>query len=423
MTYDEAIDYLYRTAPMFQQVGAQGYKAGIEGMEALDELLGHPHRSFQSVHVGGTNGKGSVSHMIASVLQAAGKKVGLYTSPHLKDFRERIQVNGIPIPQEDVVQFIRKMQPDIERIKPSFFEITTAMAFDFFRQQGVDWAVVEVGLGGRLDSTNVIRPEVSVITNVSLDHTQFLGTTKAQIAAEKAGIIKAGVLAVVGETDPESAPVFQQRAWEVGAPLCWFADQRYQDQDAEHFGRWFMVRELQSGAQHDWELGMEGDYQGRNLCTALAVLDLLALPLGISERDIRTGLAAARVPGRWQTISREPCPTIVDTGHNQAGIEFVAAQLRRQEYKKLYFVLGMVGDKDVMGILGLLPPEAYYLFTQARIPRALPAQELATMAREVGLRGQVAEDVAGGLARARALAGAEDLIFVGGSTFTVAEVL
>lgn len=424
MTYSETIEYLYNTAPMFQSVGGGAYKEGLENTHALNDLFGHPYRAFRTIHVGGTNGKGSVSQMLYAVLKEAGYKVGLYTSPHLKDFRERMQVDGQMIPEQDVIDFVKNMRPHIEELKPSFFEITTVMAFDFFRRQEVDIAVIEVGMGGRLDCTNVIDPLVSVITNISLDHTQYLGDTLPKIAGEKAGIIKNGAPVVVGEYQPETAPTFIAKARETNSPIT-FADQRYRC--TGHNGRMFEIESLLDGYRFTLQSGMEGDYQQRNLCTTLATLDTLTglLPKPLTTMEVRRGLAAARVPGRWQNIAAktDPCPIICDTGHNEAGLTFVTEQLKRQSYKKLYFVLGVVADKDLDHILPLLPREAHYIFTQASLPRALKADELAVKARKAGLTGEVAPTVAEALAKARQHASAGDLIFVGGSTFTVAEVL
>lgn len=424
MTYQETIEYLYNTAPMFQNIGGKAYKEGLETTVALNALLGNPYEAFRSVHVGGTNGKGSVSQMLCAVLREAGYKVGLYTSPHLKDFRERIQADGRMISERDVIDFIERMRPHIETLRPSFFEITTAMAFDFFRRQQTDIAVVEVGMGGRLDCTNVITPLASVITNISFDHMQFLGDTLPKIASEKAGIIKPGVPVVVGESRPETAPTFIAKARETDSPIV-FADQRYRC--AGHDGRMFEIESLTGGYRFTIQLGMEGDYQQRNLCTALAALDVLTdrLPRPLTTMQVRRGLAEARVPGRWQNIATgsDPCPIICDTGHNEAGLAFVTEQLERQSCDKLYFVLGVVADKDLDHILPLLPRDAHYIFTQARLPRALQADALADRARAAGLRGEVAASVPEALAKARSLASAGDLIFVGGSTFTVAEVL
>ena len=424
MTYSETIEYLYNTAPMFQKIGSGAYKEGLDNTIALNQRLGNPYEAFRTIHVGGTNGKGSVSQMLYAVLREAGYRVGLYTSPHLKDFRERMQINGEMIPEQEVIDFVDRMRPDIEELHPSFFEITTVMAFDYFRRHQVDIAVVEVGMGGRLDCTNVITPLASIITNISFDHMQFLGRTLPEIAREKAGIIKPGIPAVIGEYQSETAPTFIARAHETESPLT-FADQRYRC--VGHDGRMFEVESLLDGYRFTLQLGMEGDYQQRNLCTLLAALDTLTdrLPRPLTTMQVRRGLAAAQVPGRWQNIATpdDPCPILCDTGHNEAGLTFVTAQLTRQHYRTLYFILGVVADKDLDHILPLLPRDAHYLFTQARLPRALAAEELAARARAAGLEGETVATIPEALATARSRATADDLIFVGGSTFTVAEVL
>lgn len=424
MTYSETIEYLYNTAPMFQKIGSGAYKEGLDNTIALNQRLGNPYEAFRTIHVGGTNGKGSVSQMLYAVLREAGYRVGLYTSPHLKDFRERMQINGEMIPEQEVIDFVERMRPDIEELHPSFFEITTVMAFDYFRRHQVDIAVVEVGMGGRLDCTNVITPLASIITNISFDHMQFLGRTLPEIAREKAGIIKPGIPAVIGEYQSETAPTFIARAHETESPLT-FADQRYRC--VGHDGRMFEVESLLDGYRFTLQLGMEGDYQQRNLCTLLAALDTLTdrLPRPLTTMQVRRGLAAAQVPGRWQNIATpdDPCPILCDTGHNEAGLTFVTAQLARQHYRTLYFILGVVADKDLDHILPLLPRDAHYLFTQARLPRALAAEELAARARAAGLEGETVATIPEALATARSRATSDDLIFVGGSTFTVAEVL
>lgn len=424
MTYSETIEYLYNTAPMFQKIGSGAYKEGLDNTIALNQRLGNPYEAFRTIHVGGTNGKGSVSQMLYAVLRKAGYRVGLYTSPHLKDFRERMQIDGEMIPEQEVIDFVERMRPDIEELHPSFFEITTVMAFDYFRRHQVDIAVVEVGMGGRLDCTNVITPLASIITNISFDHMQFLGRTLPEIAREKAGIIKPGIPAVIGEYQSETAPTFIARAHETESPLT-FADQRYRC--VGHDGRMFEVESLLDGYRFTLQLGMEGDYQQRNLCTLLAALDTLTdrLPRPLTTMQVRRGLAAAQVPGRWQNIATpdDPCPILCDTGHNEAGLTFVTAQLAQQHYRTLYFILGVVADKDLDHILPLLPRDAHYLFTQARLPRALAAEELAARARAAGLEGETVATIPEALATARSRATADDLIFVGGSTFTVAEVL
>lgn len=428
MNYQETIEYLYATAPMFQSIGSAAYKEGLETTHELDRLLGHPHRAYRTVHVGGTNGKGSVSHMIASVLRAAGYRVGLYTSPHLKDFRERMVVDGRMISQGQVIEFVERMRPAIETLHPSFFEITTAMAFDFFRSEKVDIAVIEVGMGGRLDCTNIIDPMVSVITNIGFDHMAHLGDTIPKIAAEKAGIIKPMTPIVLGEYSPESAPTLIAHAHEQQAPAQ-FASLRYRC--AGHTGRMFEIESLLDGYRFTLELGMEGDYQQRNICTALTALDILAdptmlgqgvTPLEITTAVVRRALADTRIAGRWQILGHEPL-TVCDTGHNVDGITYVVDQIAGQSYGKLYFVLGVVADKDLGAIIPLLPRDAHYIFTQCTLPRALPADELAVMCGQAGLKGSVAHTVPQALEMARAMATDKDMIFIGGSTFTVAEIL
>lgn len=423
MDYHQTLDYLYNNLPVFQRVGGAAYKANLDNALALDEYMDHPHRSFKTIHIAGTNGKGSVSAMASGVLRAAGYRVGLYTSPHLRDFRERMTVDGEMIPRQDVVDFVAANLSKIEQLRPSFFEATVAMAFDYFRRARVDIAVVETGMGGRLDATNIITPIACVVTNISLDHTQYLGDTLVAIAGEKAGIIKRGVPVIIGETDPVTAPVFITKAQESDSPI-FFADQRYRC--ASHDGNIFHVTNLLDAHSFDLELGMEGDCQTRNICTALALFDILD-ELGkdrivLTGEQVRRGLRDTRVEGRWQRISEHPA-VIVDTGHNEAGMRFVAGQLVRETYDKLHFVLGVVADKDLGTILPLLPRDAHYIFTQASLPRAMDYRELAAKARAAGLHGEEVSTVPAALERARKLASPGDLIFVGGSTFTVAEIL
>lgn len=400
MNYSETLTYLYTSLPVFHRVGAPAYKPGLETTLALDLFLGEPHKAFRSIHVAGTNGKGSVSQMVYEALRAAGHRVGIYTSPHLVDFRERIVVNGELIPQAAVVDFVARLQPFLAEsgLKPSFFELTVALAFDHFRNIGVDYAVIEVGLGGRLDSTNIIAPELSVVTNIALDHTQFLGSTLPAIAGEKAGIFKPLTPAVVGEWAAETAAVFEQKARQTQSPLC-FADRT----------------ELKNPPVAS---GMGGDYQQKNGRTAQVALEVLGVPF----EAIRKGIETARVRGRWEVLGQKPL-VVADTGHNVAGLELVTAQLKKQSYQQLYFVLGVVDDKDLRGVLPLLPREAYYLFTQASIPRAMSAERLATEAQSFGLQGEICTSIELGVATAQKKATPDDMIFIGGSTFTVAEAL
>ncbi|MEG2647178.1 MAG: folylpolyglutamate synthase/dihydrofolate synthase family protein [Mucinivorans sp.] len=400
MTYEQTLNYLYESLPLFSRVGASAYKPGLDTSIALDEFCESPHRAFRSIHVAGTNGKGSTSQMIYEALRAAGYSVGLYTSPHLVDFRERIVVDGQMITRQAVVDFVERITPFLvnnPNLKPSFFELTSTLAFDYFRACGVEYAVIEVGMGGRLDSTNIITPILSVITNISMDHTQFLGTTLSAIAAEKAGIIKPSIPVVIGESNKVTAPVFINKAQD-GASKIIFAD-------AVH-------------RQREYPAGMKGDYQAINAHTAAVAL----AELGIDEQFIERGIAQASVRGRWETLCNDPL-TICDTGHNVGGIEFVVRQLARQKYETLYFVIGVVADKDLTAILSLLPRKAHYIFTAASIPRALAAVDLADKARAAGLQGEIAPTIAQAIKRARSMATPHDLIFIGGSTFTVAEAI
>ena len=408
MDYQATLDYLYNSAPLFQQVGAGAYKEGLANTWALDEHLGHPHRSYRTIHIAGTNGKGSCSHTLAAILQEAGYRVGLYTSPHLLDFRERIRVNGQPVPEEYVIRFVEEERAFFEPLHPSFFELTTAMAFRYFADAGVDVAVVEVGLGGRLDCTNIIRPDLCIITNISLDHVQFLGDTLAKIAGEKAGIIKPGIPVVIGEATPETRPVFAKRAEETGAPI--------------HFAEEEAVRDYP-----DMEFELKGLYQAKNRRTLLAALPLLQKAgYRIREEHIRNGFARVTeltgLMGRWQKLQEHPM-LVCDTGHNVGGIQYIAEQLRRQTCRQLHIVIGMVNDKDVRGVLALLPHEAAYYFTQASVKRALPAEQLARLAAEAGLEGEVYPDVSSAVRAAQEKSLPEDFIFVGGSTFIVADLL
>ena len=408
MDYQATLDYLYNSAPLFQQVGAGAYKEGLANTWALDEHLGHPHRSYRTIHIAGTNGKGSCSHTLAAILQEAGYRVGLYTSPHLLDFRERIRVNGQPVPEEYVIRFVEEERAFFEPLHPSFFELTTAMAFRYFADAGVDVAVVEVGLGGRLDCTNIIRPDLCIITNISLDHVQFLGDTLAKIAGEKAGIIKPGIPVVIGEATPETRPVFARRAEETGAPI--------------HFAEEEAVRDYP-----DMEFELKGLYQAKNRRTLLAALPLLQeAGYRIREEHIRNGFARVTeltgLMGRWQKLQEHPM-LVCDTGHNVGGIQYIAEQLRRQVCRQLHIVIGMVNDKDVRGVLALLPREAVYYFTQASVKRALPADQLARLAGEAGLQGEVYPDVPSAVRAAQEKSLPEDFIFVGGSTFIVADLL
>ena len=393
---------------MFQQVGGAAYKEGLENTLTLDAHFGHPHRRYRTIHVAGTNGKGSCSHTLAAVLQEAGYKVGLYTSPHLVDFRERIRVNGVPVPEEYVIRFVEEERSFFEPLHPSFFELTTAMAFRYFADERVDVAVVEVGLGGRLDCTNIIRPDLCVITNISFDHVQFLGNTLEKIAREKAGIIKRGVPVVIGETTPETRPVFEAKAKETDAPI-YFAE----DCDREDYP--------------DIEFELKGLYQKKNKQTLLTALPLLKeAGYHIDEQAVRSGFAHVTsltgLMGRWQKLQNSPT-LVCDTGHNVGGIRYIVEQLKEEKYRRLHIVMGMVNDKDVRGVLGLMPKKAVYYFTQASVKRAMPAGRLKELGLEAGLRGECYADVPAAVRAAQKESLPEDFIVVGGSSFIVADLL
>ena len=408
MDYQDTLSYLYNSAPMFQQVGSSAYKEGLENTRALDEHFGYPHRSFRCIHVAGTNGKGSCSHTLAAILQEAGYRVGLYTSPHLIDFRERIRINGIPVPEEYVIRFVEEERSYFEPLHPSFFELTTAMAFRYFADEKVDVAIIEVGLGGRLDCTNIIRPDLCVITNISFDHVQFLGNTLAKIAGEKAGIIKSGIPVVIGETTPETRPVFLNKAQEVGAPI-YFAEEN--------------DREDYPGI----ECELKGIYQKKNTRTILTAIPLLKeIGYRLDEQSVRSGFAHVTrltgLMGRWQKLQDTPT-LICDTGHNVGGITYIVEQLEQQSYRQLHIIVGMVNDKDIRGVLALLPKEATYYFTKASVKRALPEDELAKLASTEGLQGSCYPDVPAAVRAAQEKSLPEDFIFVGGSSFIVADLL
>lgn len=421
-TFNEAIDFLYATLPMYQRVGAVAYKKDLTNTLALCEALGNPQNRFKSVHVAGTNGKGSSSHMIASVLQEAGYKTGLYTSPHLKSFTERIRVNGKEVAQEFVLDFVNRMEAVLHSVKPSFFETTVAMAFDYFAHQQVDIAVVEVGLGGRLDSTNVITPLVSLITNIGYDHTDMLGETLSQIAYEKAGIIKPTIPVVISERQVETTPVFLSKAKECNAAI-YFAQDEYR---ISKYETGYHI--LQQGVLRfkHLKLPLGGNYQHKNLYGVLKTLDVLQhTGFNLTDEQIASGLEKVVVntnlKGRWQMLGNNPL-IICDTAHNAEGLSEVIQQIKVQEYKLLYMVLGMVKDKQHDKVLSLLPKEATYFFCQAKIPRAMEAGELMRQAAAFGLKGTVVPDVNQALAQAKAAATPDDLIFIGGSTFVVAEI-
>lgn len=429
MNYQETLDYLFSQLPVFQRIGKAAYKADLNNTLELDEYFNHPHRSFKTIHVGGTNGKGSTSHMLASVLAKAGYKVGLYTSPHLKDFRERIRINGVVIPEQEVIDFVEKHRGIFEKIKPSFFEMTVALAFDYFAREKVDIAVIEVGLGGRLDSTNIITPELSVITNISYDHTDLLGDTLEKIAFEKAGIIKSEIAVVISQTQPETEQIFREKANELNSTIL-FADKIYkvlnvssQNPDWQSFD----LKRNDGITFIDMRLDLHGSYQRLNLPAVLLAVDILnEKGFTIEEDKIRAGLAVTSAStgllGRWQKLNDKPL-TICDTGHNVDGITQVLNQIAKVKREKLHMIVGMVGDKDIDGVLSLLPKDAFYYFTKASIPRALNELTLADKASKYGLKGKIFGTVKEALADANKNASPNDLIFIGGSTFVVAEVV
>lgn len=420
--YQQTLTYLYKNLPIFQRVGASAYKADLTNTLALCKILGNPQEKFKSIHVAGTNGKGSTSHMLASVLQSAGYKTGLYTSPHLKDFTERIKINGQEIGQLHVIDFVNRIEPHIESIQPSFFEITVAMAFDYFASQQIDVAVIEVGLGGRLDSTNVITPVLSVITNISFDHKDILGETLEKIASEKAGIIKDNVPVVISQRQPEIQHIFVDKAKQHHAPLT-FADNEFEVSTSDTS---FEITRNEAVYLSQLPLPLKGNYQAKNLAGVLTSVEILnqkgfkisleQLSAGLEKTVAQTGLK-----GRWQQLGTEPL-IICDTGHNEGGVREVVGQINQQKFKKLFMVWGMVKDKEPDQVLSLLPKDAYYYFSQASIPRAMDAEVLKQSAERFGLVGEIVKDVSHAIDKAKSQAGSEDFIFIGGSTFVVAEI-
>jgi dihydrofolate synthase/folylpolyglutamate synthase len=427
MTYEETIEYLYQRLPMFSRIGAAALKKDLHNTIELCAYLGDPHRKIRTIHIAGTNGKGSVSHMLAAVLQSAGYRTGLYTSPHLRDFRERIRVDGEMVSRSFVTRFTREIDPMIDRISPSFFEITVAMAFSWFAEQQVDVAVIETGLGGRLDSTNVITPEISVITNIGWDHMQILGDTLQAIASEKAGIIKPGVPVVVGETDPGTASVFRSGAEACGSTIRFADNERVIDGlTGQHPYLLVDTNGKNGGSPRRYRLDLPGHYQAKNLLTVLEALDQLRMKgWELPEAAVAAGLANVKgltgLHGRWETVRENP-RVVLDVAHNEPGMRQLGAQLEQERYDRLHVVLGMVKDKDLTNVLPLLPKDARYYFTRAGIPRALPVEELAEKAREAGLSGTSFPDVHAALDEALRQAAPADLILVCGSVFLVGEV-
>lgn len=424
MNYQETLNYLYNSTPVFEHVGAVAYKEGLQNTLALDKHFNHPHTNFKTIHIAGTNGKGSCSHSLASILQEAGYKVGLYTSPHLVDFRERIRVNGQCISKERVVKFVEDERKFFEPLHPSFFELTTALAFKYFDEQKVDIAIIEVGLGGRLDCTNIISPILSIITNISFDHTQFLGDTLAKIAAEKAGIIKKGVPVIIGEANEETSPVFQSKANEVNSDIVFAEDNAIVTSSspmADGGRRYYLSNNSTLVGE------LSGDYQERNMNTILCACNILkqiniiknddVIAKGLTNICKNTGLL-----GRWQTIQNNPT-VVCDTGHNVGGWNYLAPQIKRQQCNQLRIVFGMVDDKDINSVMYLLPKNAIYYWTQAESKRAIKAERVAEIAIKHDLRGEIFDNVEVAYTKALQDSNKDDFVFVGGSSYIVADLL
>jgi len=429
MKYDQTIEFLFSQLPAYHRIGKAAYKNNLNNTIALDNYFKNPHLKYRTVHVAGTNGKGSVSHMIASVLQESGYKTGLYTSPHLKDFRERIKVNGKMISEDNVVGFVENHRDIIESVRPSFFEMTVVMAFNYFAECEVDVAVIEVGLGGRLDSTNIINPVLSVITNIGHDHMDLLGNTFEKIAVEKAGIIKRNIPVLVSETQPKTKDIFIKKAEECKSPIL-FADEIFscnlEQNENLTTGRKYLMTDKSNGKQFKGMTMLGGDYQSKNLQAVFGAFSLLKKAFKVSEENITNGIVNVvkntGLQGRWQILNTAPL-TICDTGHNKEGLEYVLDQIRRTPKSALHIILGFVNDKDLGSVLPLFPTDAIYYFTKASVPRALNEVNLKEEAARYGLTGNSFADVMTALDSARMSAGESDLIFIGGSTFVVAEVV
>jgi len=423
LDYQQTLEYLYQNLPMYQRVGEAALKKDLVNIIRLCEDLGNPQHKFMSIHVAGTNGKGSTAHMLAAILQTAGYKTGLYTSPHLKEFTERIRVNGEEVSKDYVTTFVEDNQEKFNRIQPSFFEMTVAMAFKYFEEQKVDIAIVEVGLGGRLDSTNIITPLISVITSIGLDHQNMLGDTIEKIAYEKAGIMKRNIPVVISRSQKKSIPVFITQAKVSGSPI-YFADIYYRFEAISEAEEVLHVRSLVN--QTTFELDLAGNYQIYNLPGIFKVIELLReMDYLINFQQVSYGLANTAkitgIRGRWQVLGENPT-VICDTGHNRQAIKNILKQLASYTFKQLHIVLGMVSDKDIESVLKLLPKEAIYYFCEPNIPRAMDAEELYEKAETLGLNGKIVRRVNEAIASAKEMAKPEDLIFIGGSTFVVAEI-
>lgn len=429
MNYNETISFLFSQLPMFQRIGKAAYKANLNNTIALDKYFDHPHKKFKSIHVAGTNGKGSVSHMLASVLQTAGYKVGLYTSPHLSDFRERIRINGEMIEREEVVEFVNKHKSIIKDLKPSFFEITVAMAFHYFARKHIDIAVIEVGLGGRLDSTNIINPELSIITNIGYDHMSFLGNSLQEIANEKAGIIKTSTPVIIGETQIITDQVFVTKANNLNSDI-YFADKEYHvDYSLININNYHVltVKKNKEVVYLNIEIDLLGEYQKKNVITTISAIHKLKnQDWQIEGKDIYSGLKNVSektgLLGRWQIIKYNPL-IVCDTAHNIDGIRQIVNQINNTAFKKLHIIFGMVDDKSINSILTILPKNAIYYFTKASVPRALDEKILAKNAKEFNLKGSIYPDVKNAIVTAINDSNKNDMIYIGGSTFIVADAL
>jgi dihydrofolate synthase/folylpolyglutamate synthase len=429
MNYKETLDFLFSQLPAYHRIGKAAYKNDLNNTLLLDNYFNKPHRKFRTIHVAGTNGKGSVSHMIASILQEAGYKTGLYTSPHLKDFRERIKINGIMIPESEVISFVEGNKDILESVSPSFFEMTVAMAFNFFAEKEVDVAVIEVGLGGRLDSTNIIIPVLSIITNIGHDHMDLLGDTIGKVAVEKAGIIKDKIPVVISETQIETKDIFTERAAACTSEII-FADSGWKCELNPDFNqegrRKYSITELSDNLQYSGESELGGNYQNKNIQAVFAAFSILKRSFSISEENIISGIGKVvtntGLEGRWQVLGKSPL-IICDTGHNKEGLEYVLEQISGISFSSLHIILGFVNDKDLTTVLPLFPVTAKYYFTKASVPRALNEEVLRLEASKSGLYGESFPTVKDALASAKSNAEKSDLIFIGGSTFIVAEVV
>lgn len=423
MNYNETLDYLYSQMPEFQRIGQAAYKPGLDNTYKLDAIFDKPHTKYKTIHIGGTNGKGSTSHLITSILMESGYKVGLYTSPHLIDFRERIRINGEMVSKEYVVDFVEKYQLQFEPVMPSFFELTMELAFKYFEEQEVDVAVIEVGLGGRLDSTNIINPDMCVITNIGLDHIQILGDSLEAIAYEKAGIIKPNTPIVIGEASGSLRDIFTNKANKEDAPIIFAEDEiadfvSTRDKDGLHFN---------GAGFNNITSQLNGLAQEKNARTVIAAIrELRNIGYNISDEAVYKGFAnvveQTGLMGRWQQLSNKP-RIICDTGHNAHGIKYIVEQLNNEQYNNLHIVFGMVNDKDVSAVLNLMPKNAKYYFTRASIERAFSAKEIAEKASAYGLHGEIYEDISRAIESAKENADENDLIFIGGSSFIVADAL